>query len=73
MLKMCVLTWESCTTKRNQRNRNNGIMVLLEVLRKTMRHKDATIFHYVHCVPLSIFNVLTVIFSVKVTGENEKR
>ena len=73
MLKMCVLTWESCTTKCNQRNRNNGIMVLLEVLRKTMRHKDATIFHYVHCVPLSIFNVLTVIFSVKVTGENEKR
>ena len=37
--------------------RNNGIMVLSKALRKTMRHKDATIFHYVHCVSLSIFDV----------------
>ena len=29
-----------------------------------MGHKDATIFHYVHCVPLSIFKVLTQSFSV---------
>ena len=40
-------------------------MVLLKTLRKTMRHNDATIFHYAHCDSLSIFNVLTVIFSVE--------
>ena len=32
---------------------------------KTMRHKDATIIHCVHCVSLYIFNVLTHSFSVK--------
>ena len=37
-------------------NHNNGIMVLLKALCKTMGHKDATIFHYVHCVSLSIFS-----------------
>ena len=26
---------------------------MLKALRKTMHHKSATIFHYVHCVPLS--------------------
>ena len=58
----------------NLHNCNKGIMVLLKALRKTMHHKDATIFHYVHCVPLSIFNVLTQSFPVlKVTQENEKR
>ena len=37
----------------------------VKALSKTVSHKDATIFHYVHCVSLSIFNVLTqVIFSV---------
>ena len=41
------------------------IMVLFKTLRKTTRHNDATIFHYAHCVSLSIFNVLTVIFSVE--------
>ena len=44
--------------------RNNGIMVLLKTLRKTVSHKDATIFHCGHCVSLSIFNVLTQSFSV---------
>ena len=54
--------------------RNNGIMVLLKSLRKTTRHNDATIFHYAHCVSLSIFNVLTQSFSVlKVFAENLKR
>ena len=42
---------------------NNGIVK--KKLRKTVRHKDATIFHYVHCVSLSILNVLIVIFSVE--------
>ena len=54
--------------------RNNGIMVLLKTLRKTTRHNDATIFHYAHCVSLSISNVLTLSFSVlKVFAENLKR
>ena len=53
---------------------NNGIIVLLKTLRKTVHHKDATIFHYVHCVSLSIFNVLTQSFSVlKVFAENVTR
>ena len=68
---MSVLTWESFIV---ECKRNNGIMVLLKTLRKTVRHKDATIFHYVHCVSLSIFNVLTHSFSVlKVFAENVKR
>ena len=29
-----------------------------------MRHNDTTIFHYVYCAPLSIFNVLTQPFFV---------
>ena len=62
MIKMFI---KSFTVECNLRNRNNGIIVLLKALRKTMCHKDATIFHYVHCVPLSIFNVLTVISSVE--------
>ena len=54
---MSVLTWESFIV---ECKRNNGIMVLLKTLRKTVRHKDATIIHYVHCVSLSIVNVLKV-------------
>ena len=50
---------------------NNGIV---KMLRKTVRHKDATIFHYVHCVSLSILNVLTQSFSVlKVFAEKKDR
>ena len=50
---------------------NNGNV---KTLRKTVRHKDATILHYVHCVSLSIFNVLTQSFSVlKVFAENVKK
>ena len=70
---MSVLTWESFIVERKC---NNGIMVLLKMLRKTVGHKVATIFHYVHCVSLSIFNVhvLTQSFSVlKVFAENVKR
>ena len=68
---MSVLTWESFTV---ECKRNNGIMVLLKTLRKTTRHNDATIFHYAHCVSLSIFKkVLTQSFSVlKVFAENLK-
>ena len=44
---MSVLTWESFIV---ECKRNNGIMVLLKTLRKTMGHNDATIFHYAHCV-----------------------
>ena len=58
---MSVLTWESFIV---ECKRNNGIMVLLKTLRKTMRHNDATIFHYAHCVSLSILNVSTQSFSV---------
>ena len=54
--------------------RNSGIMVLLKTLCKTVRHKDATIFHCGHFVSLSIFNVLTQSFSVlKVFAENVQR
>ena len=56
--------------------RNNGIMVLLKTLRKTVHRKDATIFHNVHCVSLYISNSneLTQPFSVlKVFAENVKR
>ena len=68
---MSVLTWESFIVGCNH---NNGIMVLLKTLLKTVRHKDATIFHYVHCVSFSIFNVLTQSFSVfSVFAENIKR
>ena len=68
---MYVLTWESFIVECKH---NNGIMVLLKMLRKTVRHKDATIFHYVHCVSISIFNVLTPSFSVlKVFDENVKK
>ena len=68
---MSVLTWESLIV---ECKRNNGIMVLLKTLRKTMHHNDPTIFHYAHCVSLSIFNVLTQSFSVlKVFAENVKR
>ena len=54
---------KSFMVKCNLRNRNNGIMVLLKALRKTVRHKDVTIFHYVNFV-LSIFNMLTQSFLV---------
>ena len=68
---MSVLIWESFIV---ECKRNNGIMVLLNALHKTVRHKDVTIFHYVHCVSLSIFNVLTLSFSVlKISAENEKK
>ena len=40
------------------------VHVLLKTLRKTVRHKDATIFRDVYCVSLSIFNVLAQSFSV---------
>ena len=47
--------------------------VLLKAPCKTKHHKDATIFRYVNCVPLSFFNVLTEPFSVwKVNGANKK-
>ena len=68
---MSVFTLESFIV---ECKRNNGIMVLLQTLLKTVRHKDATILHYVHCASLSIFNVLTQSFSVlKVFAENVKR
>ena len=68
---MSVLTWESFIV---ECKRNNGIMVLLKTLCKTTRHNDATIFHYAHCVSLSIFNVFTQSFSMlKVFAENFKR
>ena len=60
---MSVLIWESFIV---ECKRNNGIMVLLKTLRKTVRHKDATIFHCGHCVSLSIFNVLTQSFNFSV-------
>ena len=44
---MFVLTWESFIV---ECKRNNGTMVLLKTLHETVRHKDATILHYVHCV-----------------------
>ena len=65
-----MLTWESFIVECKH---NNGIMVLLKTLFKIVRYKDATIFHFVHCVSLLIFNVLTQSFSVlKVFAENEK-
>ena len=68
---MSVVTWESFIV---ECKRNNGIVVLLKTLRKTVRHKVAAIFHCVHCVSLSISNVLTQSFSVlKVFAENVKR
>ena len=43
------------------------------MLSKTVPQKDATIFHYVHCVSLSIFNVWTQSFSeLKVFAEKCK-
>ena len=58
-----MLKWKSFTV---ECKRNDGIMVhvLLKTLRKTVRHKDATIFRDVYCVFLSIFNVLAQSFSV---------
>ena len=58
---MSVSTWESFIV---ECKRNSGIMVLLKSLRKTVRHKDATIFHCGHCGSLSIVNMLTQSFSV---------
>ena len=58
---MSVLAWKSFIV---ECRRNNGIMVLLKTLRKTMRHKYATIFHCGHCVSLSLSKVLTQSFSV---------
>ena len=73
MLKMSRMTWKSYTIEHNLRNCNNGIMVLLKASRKTMCHKDATIFRNMHCVPLSIINTLTEPFSVlKVNGKKAK-
>ena len=40
-------------------------MVLLKALRKTLRHKDATIFHHVHCFFIYFKRVDTVISSVE--------
>ena len=66
-----VLAWESFIV---ECRRNNGIMVLLKTLRKTVRHEDATTFHCGHCISLSIFNILTQSFSVlKVFTENVRR
>ena len=37
-----------------------------------MRHNDTTIFHYEHCAPLSIFNMLTqLFFMVRLFSESE--
>ena len=70
----CLLTLEGFMVECNLRNRNNGIMVLLKALPKTVHHKDETIFQYVHCGSLSIYNVLTHSFLVlKVSAENVKR
>ena len=67
---MSVLTLESFIVECKH---NNGMMVLLKTLCKTVHHKVATKFHHVHCVSLSIFNVLTQSFSVlKVFAENVK-
>ena len=50
---------------------NNGIVKRVTQNRMSQRQ---TIFHYVHCVSLSIFNMLTQSFSVlKVSAENVKR
>ena len=50
---------------------NDGIV---KTLRKTVRHKDTTIFHCGHCVSLSIFNLLTQSISVlKYFAENLQR
>ena len=71
---MFVLTWESFTAECSICNRNNEIMLLLKALQKNMHHKEGTILHYLHCVPLIIFNMLTQSFPVvKVTAENVKR
>ena len=51
MLNACVDTVKlHCGMQTQQWN--NGIVK--KTLRKTVHHKDATIFHYVHCVSLSI-------------------
>ena len=69
---MSVLTCKNYMMECNLHNHNSIIIVLLKELRKTMRHKDATMFLYVHCVPLSISYVMTQSFPVlKVTGENK--
>ena len=34
---------------------------------KNMHHNDTIIFHYMHCAPLSIFNVLTQPFFFSVS------
>ena len=60
---MTVLTWESFIV---ECNRNNGIMVLLKALRKTVRHKMQQ-YSIMHIVFLYLFSkrVDTVIFSVE--------
>ena len=74
MLKISVYTWSSYTMEHNLHNHEHVIIVLLKALYKTMRQKDATIFCYMHCVPLSIVNMLTVPFSIwKVNPKNGKR
>ena len=65
MLKIPVLTWGNYTTNCNLHNGDNEIMVLLKTAHKTMHHKDAIIFRYVHCVLLFIFIYLTANFSME--------
>ena len=60
--QMCEKPCESYTAKLIVSDRDNGIMLLLKAYRKTMRHNDTTIFHNMHCAPLSIFNLLTQLF-----------
>ena len=54
-------TWESYTTNCIATMEN---VILLKAQRKNMHHNGTTIFHYVHCASLSIFNVLTRTFFV---------
>ena len=57
---MSVLTLGSYTMERNLlKIATIWKLVLLKVLRKAILNKDATLFYYVHCVSLSIFNVVT--------------
>ena len=59
MLKISVMTWKSYMTKRNLHKCNNGIVVLFKVLRKTMCHKDTTIFHY-HLVSMESMSLMFI-------------
>ena len=71
MLNVCVDMGKLHCGMQTQQWKNG---IVLKTLRKTVRHNDATLFHYLHCVFLSIFNVLIQSYSVlKVFAENVKR